>query len=114
MPDQHRSSSRNSEKTAYPTDAPMGIRRSGRSRRSLRDVIPLPPAMAGVSGGRSPLAAGHDALRLAVGSEAVDVDPVRSDHPVDVNEAAVRASRRQLVRAHRRPVADAAAIGLAE
>ena len=50
----------------------------------------------------------------AVGLDAVDVDLVRADHPVDMDQALVAALRRDLVRRQLVAVDEAVGIALAE
>ena len=50
-----------------------------------------------VRGCSGPFALTHHRRRGAVGMHAVDVDLVRADHPVDVDQALVAALRRDLV-----------------
>src|SRR5580658_8414728 len=76
------------------------------------------PALAGIVAVMRPARSGpfalpHDRRAVAVGVEAVDVDPVRADHPVDMNHALVAAPRRDLLGAQRLAVDEAFGIALA-
>src|ERR1700722_14759021 len=51
---------------------------------------------------------------VAVRIEAVDVDLVRSDHPVDMDHALVAALRRDLIGSELRPVDEALRVALPE
>src|SRR5665647_3692256 len=61
-----------------------------------------------------PLALAEDRHPAAVGVDAVDVDLVRADHPVDMNQALVAALRGDLLRRQLAAVDKALRIALAE
>src|ERR1700676_1410325 len=87
-----------------------GIARAGAHSRDLL-AISARRAARGPSG---PLALPEYGYPPAVGVDTVDVDFIRADHPVDVDEALVAALRGNLLRRQLRTVDEAFRIALAE
>src|SRR5258708_1566943 len=78
------------------------------------DVLTVQPRYAVRGGARSgPLAPAEHRHAPAVGVDAVDVDPVRTDHPVDMDQALVATLRRDLLRCEAAAIDKAFRIALA-
>src|SRR5690242_7704999 len=61
-----------------------------------------------------PLTLAHQRLDLILGGDAVHVHSAGADHPVDVDQAVVRAELRELFRGELVSILEATAVGLAE
>src|SRR5208337_4958059 len=73
-----------------------------------------PPGEGSHNRGLHPLSGAHHLLQITRRADTVHVYSIRSDHPVDVNQAAVCTSRRQLFLAQAITVLQACAISLSE
>src|SRR5580692_6378646 len=75
---------------------------------------PTPPAGRSLQGGSGPLALPEYRHAPAVGIKSVDIDLVRADHPVDVDQAGITALGCNLLRRQVGAIEEALRIALAK